>query len=127
MGFIYISQNECVWAFPKKNKLSLPSARNQFISINLSKHLYRLAQPIQIYVRFYFYNQFSGWEFVRSSSFLSLFFSFDQIKRICFMSILIELLGESEWEEVKNWLRLLLRFHPTHNAWIQFFSSIYLF
>lgn len=42
-----------LFTFTKMNvcgplRLSLPSARNQFISINLSKHLYRLAQPIQI-------------------------------------------------------------------------------
>lgn len=49
------------------------------------------------FVHFYFYNQFSRVVRVvsglRSSSFLSLF-SLHLIRRICFMSILIELLGE---------------------------------
>lgn len=47
--YLHFTKWMCV-GLSEKNKLSLPSARNQFISINLSKHLYRLAQPIQIYL-----------------------------------------------------------------------------
>jgi hypothetical protein len=111
-SFIYIHiEYMCVWLREQASlKRERESAKNQFISINLSKHLYRLRflSFTQIHFFFYpnvetftFYNQFSSCEFVRAQELKFPFFSLhsDLIKRICFMSILIELLGELEkWE-----------------------------
>lgn len=119
--FTFRNTNVCEWLREQQPlERAKESARNQFISINLSKHLYRprflsyfFSSNLFGYVHFYFYNQFRVWALsgLRSSSFLSLFF--DLIKRICFMSILIELLGDWKRREVRSWLRLLLHFLPS--------------
>lgn len=57
---------------------------------------YNALDTFHIYIHphsLYFYNQFSSREFVRAQK-LKLLFSFHFDKRICFTSILIELLGE---------------------------------
>ncbi len=119
-----------LWVFSRRGLWSKEkSSGNQFISINLSRHLYRSRCFIFFslslftlfgYVHFYFYNQFSR---VRACQglkfpFFFAFFHTNLIKRICFMSILIELLGERarerKWKTGSSFFLLYRLFSPSN-------------